>query len=98
MFGSVCTITFEPVEAIGKACDSCFQLLPSFGASRLKDSLNAALGTCRFSVNVFVSNWSEIVVMADIHCRIRTPIRTCTRIPVLYKYYGKGSESGSEQM
>ena len=47
---------------MGKAWDSCFQLLPSFGASRLKDSLKAALGTDRFSVNVFVSNWSENVV------------------------------------
>ena len=28
--------------------------------------------------------------MADLHCRIQARIPTRTRIPVLYKYYGKG--------
>ena len=38
---------------------------------------------------LFIGEGVWVSVINDLHCRIRTGIPTWTRIPVLYKYYGK---------
>ena len=50
----------------------------------------APYGLIQWRTSDFCGEFMPLPLAADLHCQIRTRIPTRTRIPVLYKYYGKG--------